>query len=573
VTPGLIDNLKWITPSMDGIIETAASARHFGPTASSKLTAAVEQPIWADAGEKLVANSISIATAVPSDRQRHLAMAVVLIVIAAFVSLAPFATTPLARVDSFVPVTQAIIMVTDLLTAVLLFNRVLLIYSHPMLVLANGYLFSALIVIPHSLSFPGGFSPTGLLGSGPQTTTWLFLFWHFGFAASVLAYAVLSGSERNTPTLGKPARPVYWSVGVNVALVLAVTVVTTIGEPSLPVLYLNELGFAPLMHTCSAVMLTMAALALALLWMRGRAILDLWLAVTMCVLLAELATVTFLINGRFTLGYYSTRVFSVVVSTVVLIALLSEAARLHHRLWQVNASLHRERENKLMSIEAVIAAISHELRQPLTAISANSEAGLMLAEQCPPDMGEIKEVFRSNYEDSQAASLTLSGMRSLFKPAEQHIESVNLNEIARSSFRLLRSEASRAGVEVHFDMAADLPTIRGRASQLKQVMLNLIQNAIDAMEGLTGRTKAVRIVTKRIGSNSICLSVEDTGCGIELSRVGTVFDLFFSTKNEGMGLGLSLCQMIIEQHGGKISVSSEVEKGTRFEIVLPVRSA
>jgi signal transduction histidine kinase len=555
------------------VAKSAAFAPNFRPAVSSKPTAAVDQPIWADARGKLDPSSISIATAVPSDRQRQLAMAVVLIVIAAFLSLTPFATIRLVRVDSFIPVTQAIIMVTDLLTAVLLFNRILFIYSHPVLVLANGYLFSALVVIPHSLSFPGGFSPTGLLGAGPQTTTWLFIFWHFGFAASVLAYAVLSGGKGNAPTLAKPARPVYWSVGVNVALVLALTVITTIGEPYLPVLFLNELGFAPLMHIFSAAMLTMVALAIALLCMRERSVLDLWLTVTMCVLLAELATVTFLIHDRFTLGYYSTRVFSVVVSTVVLIALLSEAARLYHRLWQMNASLHRERENKLMSIEAVIAAISHELRQPLTAISANSDAGLIFAEQSPPDIGEIKQILSSNHEDSQAASLMLSSMRSLFKPADQQMESVNLNEVARSSVRLLRNETARVGVKVHFDIAADPPLVWARAGQLSQVMINLIQNAIDAMDGLSDRTKTLRIATRRVGSESVCVSIEDTGCGIDPAKLDAVFDVFVSSKQSGMGLGLALCRMIIDQHGGEISVSSEVGKGTRFEIVLPVRPA
>jgi signal transduction histidine kinase len=555
------------------IANSATFAPHSGPTASSKLTTAVEQPTWADDRGKLEQNSLSIATALPSVGQRRLAIAVVLIVIAAFASLAPFATIPLARVDSFVPATQAIIMVTDLLTAVLLFNRLVAIYSHSVLVVANGYLFSALIVIPHSLSFPGGFSPTGLLGAGPQTTSWLFIFWHLGFATSVLAYAALNGANRNTPTLAKAARPVYWSVAINLSLVLALVVLTTIGGPYLPVLFLNELGFAPLMHILSAAMLTMVALTLALLWIRGRSVLDLWLAVTMCVLLAELSMITFLINGRFTLGYYSTRVFSVVVSTVVLIALLSESARLYHRLWQTNASLHRERENKLMSIEAVIAAMSHEIRQPLTAISANSEAGLLLAEQSPPDLEGLKEVLTAIGQDTQAASLIFSSIRLLFKPADQQLQDVNMNEIARSSIRLLRSEMTKHGVEAHFDIAADLPLVRGRAGQLKLVMVNLIQNAIDAMEEPTGRTKSIRIVTKRLGSGSVSVEVEDTGRGIESNKLDTVFDIFVSTKKEGMGLGLSLCRMIVEQHGGHISASSELARGTRFEFVLPVRSA
>ena len=137
---------------------------------------------------------------------------------------------------------------------------------------------------------------------------------HFEFVASVLAYAVLNNTRRNASTMLHPARLVYWSVGINVVLVLALTAVTTVAEPYLPVIFLNQIGFAPLLHVFSAVMLITAALSLALLWLRGRSILDLWLSVTICALLAELAT------------YYSTRMFSLVVSTA---PMMRSGARCH----------------------------------------------------------------------------------------------------------------------------------------------------------------------------------------------------------------------------------------------------
>ena len=140
--------------------------------------------------ERAVADEFewSVATTPPTSRQRRLALAMAGVLFIVFVAVAPFANMQLARIDSFLPVVQGMIAVADFVTAVLLFNLFSIIGSRALLVLANGYFFSALIAIPHSFSFPGAFAPTGLLG-GLQTTPWLFVFWHFGFAAAVLGYA------------------------------------------------------------------------------------------------------------------------------------------------------------------------------------------------------------------------------------------------------------------------------------------------------------------------------------------------------------------------------------------------
>src|SRR5262245_10524102 len=137
----------------------------------------------------------SVVTAHPTLRERQLALAVIGMVSFGFVAVAPFADIPLSRLDSFIPSIQVIVSMTSLITAVLLFGQFWTVGSRGVLVLAGGYLFVALIVISHTLTFPGAFSPTGLLGAGAQTAGWLYLFWHFGFAVSVVGDVLLKDQK------------------------------------------------------------------------------------------------------------------------------------------------------------------------------------------------------------------------------------------------------------------------------------------------------------------------------------------------------------------------------------------
>ena len=141
----------------------------------------------------------------PTSRQSWSAVAVAAVALVAFGAVAPFAGRPLAELNAFFPSLDAIVFVTDLITSVLLFAQFSISRSRALLVLANGYLFTALIVIPHALTFSGAFSPTGLLGAGIQTGSWLFIFWHVGFAAALLAYAVLGKKNAQTHFRGVDA--------------------------------------------------------------------------------------------------------------------------------------------------------------------------------------------------------------------------------------------------------------------------------------------------------------------------------------------------------------------------------
>jgi hypothetical protein len=130
-----------------------------------------------------------------------------------FITIAPFAGMPLSALNIFFPLLDAIVFVTDLITAVLLFSQFSIAGSRPLLALANGYFFTALIVVPHALTFTGAFSPTGLLGANIQTGSWLFIFWHIGFAAALLAYALLTVGNRAQPlSPGRAQSAIRWSV-------------------------------------------------------------------------------------------------------------------------------------------------------------------------------------------------------------------------------------------------------------------------------------------------------------------------------------------------------------------------
>jgi hypothetical protein len=196
----------------------------------------------------------SVANTPPTRRQRQVALGVVGVLFVCFAAIAPFAATPLLRFDSFYPTVDAIVFVTDLTTAVLLFNQFAIVRAPELLILASGYLFSGLIVVSHALTFPGAFTPTGLLGAGIQSTPWLFTFWHFGFSAAVLCYACLKDRSRAESAIQHSAAPaIYRGVIIVVSLVCALTLAVTAGEEFVPRLFLSEVQFAPLANYVTVV--------------------------------------------------------------------------------------------------------------------------------------------------------------------------------------------------------------------------------------------------------------------------------------------------------------------------------
>ena len=171
---------------------------------------------------------IGLTNLQPTSRQKLSALAVVAVLLIAVAGVWPYAATPLPRFAAFIPFLNATILVTDLVTAILLFAQFSISRSRALLVLAGGYLFTALIVIPHALTFPGAFSPTGLLGAGPQTTAWLYISWHLGFPASLSLYALLKGEEYTVQ--GSLRLTIGWCIAITTSLVLGLVWLTIRGR-------------------------------------------------------------------------------------------------------------------------------------------------------------------------------------------------------------------------------------------------------------------------------------------------------------------------------------------------------
>jgi signal transduction histidine kinase len=266
-------------------------------------------------------------------------------------------------------------------------------------------------------------------------------------------------------------------------------------------------------------------------------------------------------------------ILAVSLCAIVLASLFSERRENEARLARSNMMLQQERNNRLMGIDAITSAIVHEVRQPLAAIAANGDAGINWLTKTPPDFDKARVTMAEMVRDSHRASQVLESFRSLFKSADLDARPVDLNEIAVGALDVLRGELDDHGVVARTDLAPDLPLVPGHSGQLQEVMLNLVRNAIEAMDSITDRARVLRVRTERDRRDAIVVSVEDSGPGVDPEKIDSIFDAFVTTKPQGMGLGLAICRTIISRHDGHLLASAENKGGALFQFTLPVKSA
>src|SRR5713226_5672070 len=276
---------------------------------------------------------IFLSTVPAGPRQRRLALAVVLISVVIFLAAAPFARLQLAAVPAFIPIVASTLVINDLITAALLFGQFSLLRSRALLVLASAYLFSACMTVAHALTFPGVFSPTGLLGAGPQSTAWLYIFWHSGFPLLVVAYALLKdeGRAMSVPR-GRAGVAVLGGIAAVLVVACGLILSATAWQSALPaVMQVNRIAAQGHIVLSSVWMLSLVALGV-LWWRRPHSVLDLWLMVVMCAWLFDIALSAVLNAGRFDLGFYAGRIYGLLEASFVLIVLLLENGKLYVRL-------------------------------------------------------------------------------------------------------------------------------------------------------------------------------------------------------------------------------------------------
>ena len=261
----------------------------------------------------------------------------------------------------------------------------------------------------------------------------------------------------------------------------------------------------------------------------------------------------------------------VALSAYVLAALFAERRESEARLASSNMMLERERSNKLMNLEAMAASISHEVRQPLTAIVGSGSALLRFLGGTPPKLDKARSAAEVIIAAGHRASQMLDDIRNLFGTAQRVQNPVDVNELAMSALRVLDGELKSHKITTRVDLQAKLPPVIGHSGQLQEVIVNLIQNAIDAMDTVENYCRVLQVRTEHSGGDAINVEIEDTGPGIDPEKRDDIFDAFFTTKPHGMGLGLAICRMIVERHGGKFSVSSADPHGAVFRITLSLK--
>jgi C4-dicarboxylate-specific signal transduction histidine kinase len=216
---------------------------------------------------------------------------------------------------------------------------------------------------------------------------------------------------------------------------------------------------------------------------------------------------------------------------------------------------------------AMTASIAHEINQPLTTVVAIASAGSRWLKQTPPAIDKAQQCFEQIVRAGQSAADVLESVRAMFKSKKLASVPIDVNKRIDEVLTLVQGAVKRHGIAVRTELDAAIKPVTGNRIQLQQVLFNLITNAIEAMESVADRTLLIK--SERENSDQARITVEDSGTGIKPEHIGKIFGSFFTTKVDGMGMGLSICRSIVESHGGRLWASPGRSRGAIFQFTLP----
>jgi len=247
---------------------------------------------------------------------------------------------------------------------------------------------------------------------------------------------------------------------------------------------------------------------------------------------------------------------------------VSAAKRAEQQLRQAQAELAHM--SRVMTLGELTASIAHEVNQPIAAMVINAEAASRWLGAEPPNLDKVREVLGHIVKDGMRASDVIHRIRAIVKKAPPRMARVDVNEAVRDVITLTRSELLRNGVSLQIQLATGLPLIEGDRIQLQQVILNLILNAVEAMSGIDEGARETRISTRREASKGVLVTVRDFGPGLDPQSADRLFEAFYTTKPDGLGMGLAICRSIIEAHGGRLWATANEPRGAVFQFTLPL---
>jgi C4-dicarboxylate-specific signal transduction histidine kinase len=236
------------------------------------------------------------------------------------------------------------------------------------------------------------------------------------------------------------------------------------------------------------------------------------------------------------------------------------------------AQAHLAHANRVATLGQLTASIAHEVNQPIAATVTNAHAALSWLEHRPPPLEEVRQALTDIVKDANRAADVISRIREIIKKAPTRKDGLDINEAIGEVITLTHREAVKNGVSVQTQLAEDLPLVQADRVQLQQVILNLIANAVEAMSGMSEGSRELLISSGKAELGGVRVAVQDSGPGLAPATLERLFDAFYTTKSNGLGMGLSICRSIIEAHGGRLWASPTMPRGAMFEFTVPARA-
>lgn len=226
------------------------------------------------------------------------------------------------------------------------------------------------------------------------------------------------------------------------------------------------------------------------------------------------------------------------------------------------------RVSRIATVGELAGALAHELNQPLAAILSNAQAAQRFLRRDEPDTEQVRQIITDIIEDDRRAAAVIHQMRRFLKHEEPELKQIVLNRLIWDTLRALQSDLAIHQVTVESELADDLPLVCGNLVQLQQVVLNLVLNAVDAMQAVDHEGRILTLATE-LRDDMVCIAVRDRGSGIDQAILRKIFGPFFTTKKDGMGMGLPITRSIVEAHGGQLTVANNEDGGCTFRVILP----